>query len=66
MSKRKYGDIASCKLCEQDIQWMGRKHGWRDRGNNRGCVPYKSRDAATRGEIITPPARAKHKPYRPE
>jgi hypothetical protein len=40
MAKRKYGDMSGCALCDQDIQWMGREHGWRDRGNNRECVPY--------------------------
>lgn len=53
----KYGEQTSCRLCGQDIEWHGRKHGWVDRGGNRGCVPYSEH-----GEIITPPKNAKHKP----
>jgi hypothetical protein len=61
MAKRKYGDMSGCALCDQDIQWMGREHGWRDRGNNRECVPYL--DGRT-GEIVQPAKGAKHKPPR--
>ncbi len=55
--RRKYGDRDCCKLCGQDIEWHGRKHNWIDRGGNRSCVPYKYK-----GEIVTPPESAKHKP----
>lgn len=53
--KRSYGDMACCARCGQDIQWMGRAHGWRDRGNNRGCVPY-----IVKGEIVQPKKNLKH------
>lgn len=57
MKRRTYGQMDLCHLCGQDIQWLGTKGGWRDRGNNRGCVPYKKD-----GEFVTPPKTAKHKP----
>lgn len=53
-----YGTIAVCGRCGQDIQWLGRADGWRDRGNNRSCVAY--RNAA--GELVKPKASAKHNP----
>lgn len=58
MSRLKYGKIAACKTCVQDIQWFGRAGGWRDRGGNRECVPY-----IEKGEVIQPPKGTKHKPY---
>ncbi len=60
MAKRKYGDIATCKTCGQDIQWHGRGNGWRDRGGNRSCVTYLEK-----GEPVQPPKGAKHTPYIP-
>lgn len=51
----KVGAREACALCGQDIEWTG--DDWRDRGGNRGCVPYEER-----GEIVTPPAGAKHAP----
>lgn len=56
-NRRTYGQMDACGLCGQDIQWMGKTGGWRDRGNNRSCVPYKKN-----GEIVHPPKNAKHKP----
>jgi len=53
--KRQYGDMQICTRCGQDVQWLGRANGWRDRGNNRQCVPYKSA-----GEFVTPKAGEKH------
>ena len=58
MPRLKYGEIAACKTCGQDIQWLGRAHDWRDRGGNRECVPY-----IEKGEVTHPPKGAKHKPY---
>lgn len=55
--RKQYGQTDTCGLCGQDIQWLGRSHGWRDRGNNRQCVAYHNK-----GEIVTPPKTAKHKP----
>jgi hypothetical protein len=52
----KLGSRATCHRCGQDIEWTGRKDGWRDRGGNRGCVPYR----ATDGEIIHPLASELH------
>lgn len=56
-TRRRYGEQTCCTLCEQDIEWHGKRHGWIDRGGSRSCVPYECK-----GEIITPPAKAKHKP----
>lgn len=58
--KRKYGERAVCSCCGQDIEWLGKEHGWTDRGGNRSCVPYRNRE----WEIIQPPEGAKHKPHR--
>lgn len=57
-TKRQHGECASCKICGQDIQWLGRAHGWRDRGGNRECVAFEQK-----GEIVRPPKGTKHKPY---
>lgn len=46
-----YGMRSTCKYCEQDIEFLGRADGWRDRGGNRQCVPYV--DPKTR-EIVRP------------
>lgn len=56
-SRRRFGDMAGCAICGQDIQWFGRGGGWRDRGNNRECVPYQHK-----GEIVQPKPGQKHKP----
>ncbi len=53
--KRTYGEMCTCSRCGQDIQWLGRANGWRDRGNNRQCVPY-----VKNGEIFTPENGLKH------
>ena len=45
MTRRKIGDRDACRYCGQDIEWHGRGHGWVDRGNNRGCVPFQKGDA---------------------
>lgn len=47
--KRKYGDMSACMRCTQDVQWLGRASGWRDRGNNRTCCAY-----ILKGEVIRP------------
>ena len=51
----KYGTAAACTRCGQDIQWMGRAHGWRDRGGNQQCVPF-----VRCGEVMRPRAGLKH------
>lgn len=61
MTRLKYGQQEACNLCGQDIEWHGRKNGWIDRGGNRACVPF-----ICKGEVIRPPATAKHKPPRVE
>lgn len=45
----KYGAIATCKYCNQDIQFLGGRNNWRDRGNNRQCCPF-----IKKGEIVRP------------
>lgn len=55
----KLGERAFCALCDQDIEWSGKHHGWTDRGGNRSCVPYEFK-----GEIVIPPKNAKHKPVK--
>lgn len=53
--KRKTGERSICKLCDQEIEWVGH---WHDRGGNTTCPPYKGPD----GEIIDPGHAKKHKP----
>lgn len=57
--KRKFGDQSSCRKCRQDIEWTGRKSGWRDRGNNRECVTD-----IRNGEIVKPKPGQIHGPVR--
>lgn len=59
--RRKYGERATCRKCHQEIEWHGRAGGWRDRGNNRGCVAK-----IVRGEIVQPKKGQKHGPIRPQ
>ena len=55
--KSKYGLVALCRYCGQDIEFTGRHTGWRDRGGNRACCPYIDKKAAT---IVKP--KTKHTP----
>lgn len=55
--KRSYGEQATCVKCQQDIEWTGKRDGWRDRGGNRQCVPFTKK-----GEIIKP--KGNHRPIR--
>lgn len=50
--RAKYGDQRACARCGLDIEFHGARQGWRDRGNNRTCVPFY-RD----GELVTPRGR---------
>ena len=59
MTKSKYGNMASCKYCDQDIQFNGKLFGWLDRGGNRSCCPF-----VKNGEIVKP--KTKHAPYNPD
>jgi hypothetical protein len=43
------GDREQCTRCGQEIEFHGKKE-WRDRGNNRHCVPYINREE----EVIEP------------
>lgn len=56
--KTQYGMLATCKYCEQDIQFLGGRANWRDRGANRKCTAYLDKN---KGEYITP--KTKHAPY---
>jgi hypothetical protein len=58
-TRLKYGECAACRVCGQDVQWLGRANGWRDRGGNRECVAW-----IEKGEVIRPRKGTKHKPYR--
>ena len=53
-----YGERCACKYCAQDIEFLGREDGWRDRGGNRACVPYVDKK---KGEIVQP--KTKHAPF---
>lgn len=55
--RREYGEQSTCHRCHQDIEWLGRANGWRDRGGNRSCGSYFKA-----GEVVKPPKRAKHRP----
>jgi len=57
--KSKYGPVAACRYCGQDIEFTGRFTGWRDRGGNRACVPFIDNKA---GLIVKP--RTKHAPVK--
>ncbi len=37
MTRAYYGERAACKHCDLDIEFLGKKHGWSDRGLNRFC-----------------------------
>lgn len=43
----KLGAMAACKHCSQDIQYMGVENDWRDRGNNRRCCVFVTKDGRT-------------------
>lgn len=58
MTRRKYGEMASCARCGHDIQFHGRQHGWIDRGAGRECLPF-----IRAGEVVRP--KGKHYPYAP-
>ncbi len=51
--KYRYGEMAACKYCGQDIQFLGK---WYDRGSNRKCCPF-----VRGGEIVRP--ETKHAPH---
>ena len=44
MSKRKYGDQRACRTCGTDVEWHGRDIGWIDRGGNRSCAVYETKE----------------------
>lgn len=46
---KRYGDRAICARCTQDIEWLGRSNGWRDRGGNKTCAPF-----IRAGEVVKP------------
>lgn len=49
MKRRRIGEQTACANCGQDIEWHGKTHGWRDRGNGTEYLPY-----VERGEIVHP------------
>lgn len=54
---KQYGERAACARCGQDIEWLGKRLGWRDRGGNRQCVPWIAPDTR---EIVKPRKSARH------
>ena len=48
---KNYGMRSICKYCDQDIEFLGRADGWRDRGGNRACAPFID---PKKGEIVHP------------
>lgn len=49
-SRVKIGQRASCKYCQQDIEFHGNLR-WLDRGGNRSCVTYSDSE---RQEYVKP------------
>ena len=37
MTRATYGQRQVCRICGQDIEFHGGKHGWIDRGSDRFC-----------------------------
>lgn len=59
MAKTRYGDHSACRCCGQDIEFHGKRDGWRDRGGDRFCRLVPDEIAGW----VKPPRKILHKPW---
>ena len=56
--RARIGVRCTCERCGQELEFIGGKKRWWDRGAGTKCGPYKGRD----GEIVQEQYTKRHKP----